>query len=313
MLVAGLSLLAASARAQAAGTTTAVLMELPATARAMALGGAYTAVMGDAGALFVNPAGLAPIKRSAQSVSYERYLLDSYLASAALAVRIGKFDIGVGLHLLDFGGDSAFVPDPAFGGDRGQATGATIGAYHALAVGALTYRHGLLSAAVSAKALRKHVGVGTDPAVNTTTVAVDVGLLAAFFDIASLGVVVQNVAADVRGGTGAQAPPPRTTRVGYMLNILDPQGTPRLMGTTEWVKTAGGDGYWIIGFEGGVVHEGVGVLGRVGLVTGRDATDRSSTTFGSGLIFHNLRLDYAFQGMDALGGGTHRFTAGWVW
>jgi len=313
ILAVGFGLLAPTVRAQAPGTTGGVLMELPATAREMALGGAYTAVIGDAGALFVNPAGLAPIKRAALAVSYERYLLDSYLASAALAVRVGKFDLGVGLHILDLGGDSAFVPDPAFGGDRGLATGATIGAYHALAVGALAYRRGLLSAGVSVKALREHVGVGIDPAVNTTAVGVDVGLMAAFFDIAALGIVVQNIGSNVRGGTALRAPLPRTTRIGYMLNIIDPQGTPRLMATTEWVAPPGGDSYWIVGVEGGVVSGGVGALGRLGFVAGRRETDRSSPVFGGGIVLHYLRLDYAFQVLDVLGGGTHRFTAGWVW
>jgi hypothetical protein len=169
LVVAGLSL-AGAARAQAPGTVGGVLLEVPATARAMALGGAYAAVMGDAGAVFVNPAGLAPIKRLAVSASYERYLLDSQFAGASIATRVGKFDLGFGLHVLDFGSDSAFVPDPAFGGDRGRATGATIGAYHALAVGALAYRRGMLSAGVSVKALREHVGYAADSAANVSAV-----------------------------------------------------------------------------------------------------------------------------------------------
>jgi len=304
---------AGTARAQAPGTAGGVLLEVPATARAMALGGAYTAVMGDAGAVFVNPAGLAPIKRLAVSVSYERYLLDSQLASAAIAARISKFTLGFGIHVLDFGGDSAIVPDPVFGGDRGRATGATIGAYHALAVGALTYRHGLLSAGVSVKALREHVGYATDSSANLSAVGMDVGIAAAFFDIAALAFVVQNVGSDVRGGAFARAPLPRTRRLGFTLNIVDPQETARLLAITEWVSPPGQDDYWILGLEGGVVSGGVGLLGRVGFATGRRETDLKTPTVGGGLVFHNLRLDYAYQGLDALGDGLHRFTIGWVW
>jgi len=305
--------LAGTARAQSPGTTGGVLMEVPATARAMALGGAYTAVVGDAGAVFVNPAGLAPIKRLAVSASYERYLLDSHLASAAIAARVSKFTVGFGIHLLDFGNDSAVVPDPAFGGDRGLATGATIGAYHALAVGALTYRHGLLSAGVSVKALREHMGYATDSSANLSAVGVDVGIAAAFFDIAALAFVVQNVGSDVRGGAFAQAPLPRTRRLGFTLNIVDPQGTARLLAITEWVSPPGENDFWILGLEGGVVSGGMGLLGRVGFATGRRATDLQTPTVGGGLVFHNLRLDYGYQGLDALGDGLHRFTIGWVW
>jgi hypothetical protein len=185
VLAAALAFLAGPVRGQSTGGTGGVLLQLPATAREMALAGAYSAVLGDAGALFVNPAGLAPIKRTAVAVSHERYLLGTTLTSAALAVRVSKFDLAVGFHLLDFGSDSTVVPDPAFGGDRGLTTGGTIGAYHALGVGAITYRHGLLPAGVAVKGLREHVGVEGDTAVNMSAVAVDIGLAAAFFDIAS--------------------------------------------------------------------------------------------------------------------------------
>jgi hypothetical protein len=305
-------LLAGAVRAQAPGTTGAVLLEIPATARSMALGGASAALLGEAGSVFGNPAGLAPIRSTAVSVSFQRYLVDTWLGSAAVAVRVSKFDLGFGIRILDFGSDSAFVPDPAFGGDRGLATGATIGAYHALGVGTLTYRHGFVSAGVSVKALREHLGVGSDPAVNASAVGADVGVAAAFFDIAALGVVVQNIGSGIRGDS-ARAPLPHTTRVGFTLNIFDPQGTKRLLNTVEWVSPPGGDAYWIFGFEGGAVSGGVGLLGRLGIVTGRRTTDLRSPVVGGGLVFHNLRIDYAYQGLDALGDGLHRFTLGWVW
>ena len=180
-------------------------------------------------------------------------------------------------------------------------------------MGALTYRHGLLSAGVSVKALREHLGFAGDSTANLSAVGVDVGVAAAFFDIAALAFVVQNVGGDVRGGTFARAPLPRTRRLGFTLNIVDPQGTPRLLAVTEWVSPPGEDDYWILGLEGGVVSGGVGLLGRVGLATGQRDTDLKTPTFGGGLVFHNLRLDYAYQGLDALGDGVHRFTFGWVW
>jgi len=306
-------LLAGAALARAQGTTGGVLLEIPATARSMALGGASAALLGDAGSVFGNPAGLAPIKGTALSVSYERYLVDSWLASAALAVRISKFDLGFGIHVLDFGSDSAYVPDPAFGGDRGLATGATIGAYDALGVGTLTYRHGLLSAGVSLKALQEHVGTGGAPSDNASAFGADVGIAAAFFDIAALGVVVQNLGGAVHGGSAARAPLPRAVRVGFTINFIDPQGTARLLATTEWVGPSAGDDYWIFGFEGGVVSGGAGLLGRLGVLTGRGASALRSPVFGGGLVFHNLRLDYAYQGVDVLGDGMHRVTVGWVW
>ena len=58
--------------AQGTGATGGILLEFPATARAMGLGGAYTAIVGDAGSVFANPAGMATIRRVASGVSWER-------------------------------------------------------------------------------------------------------------------------------------------------------------------------------------------------------------------------------------------------
>jgi len=303
---------AGAARAQAPGTSAGVLLEIPATARSLALGGASAALLGEAGSVFGNPAGLAPIRRTALSVTFQRYLVDSWLGSAALSVRVSRFNLGLGLRVLDFGSDSVVVPDPAFGGDRGTTTGGTIGAYHALGVGTLTYRRGFISAGVSVKGLREHLSVGGMGASNTTALAADVGIAAAFFDIAALGVVVQNIGGPMRGDSLA-TPLPHTTRVGFTFNIFDPQGTRRLMSTTEWVSPPGHDAYWIFGFEAGAVSGGVGLLGRIGFVAGRRRTDLHSPVLGGGLVFHTVRLDYAYQGLDALGEGMHRFTLGWVW
>jgi hypothetical protein len=54
------------------------------------------------------------------------------------------------------------------------------------------------------------------------------------------------------------------------------------------------------------VSRNVGVVGRAGLAAGRAASDRSGLTYGGGLIFHALRLDYAVQGYDVTGLPSHR-------
>ena len=298
--------------AQGIGTTAGILLELPATPRAMALGGAYAAVVGDEGSVFVNPAGLAPIRRLAFGVSRESAFFGSTLTTAAGAMRFGRLDLGLGLVYLDMGSDSVVVPDPAFGGDRGLATGALISAYHVLAVGSLAYRRGLLSVGTSVKYLREHIGdKGTAlvaPAGDWTAsgVAVDLGIAAALFDIAALGFVVQNIGGDLRTTGGAPTPLPRTSRLGFTLNFIDPEGTSRLMATTDWVSPPGGDSYWVLGLEGGVVSRGVGVVGRAGLTAGRAASDRQNVSYGGGLVFHSIRVDYAYQGYDVTGIASHR-------
>jgi hypothetical protein len=301
------------ARAQATGTTSGAILDIPATARMLGLGGAYTAVVGDAGSIFANPAGLGSIRRLAIGTSYQRYLFDSYLVSGAAAVRFGRVDVGLGVQALNFGQDTVYRPDPGFGGQRGVAdpAGGMVGAYNAVAVGSLCYRVGWLSLGGSVKYLREHISIPDTTLYDASGVGYDVGAALAFFDIAAIGVVVQNLGPELKTSTGTPAPLPRTVRAGLAINLVDPQETPRLLLVTDWVSPRGAEAYWIFGLEGGVVPGGVGLLGRIGITAGGSPTGRRAVVFGGGLVFHSLRLDYGYEGFDALGGGTHRFGIEW--
>ena len=299
--------------AQAAAATAGAVLALPATAREMGLGGAYVAVVGDAGSIFVNPAGLAPIRKVALGTSYQRYLLGSYLVSGDAAVRVGRFHLGIGVNVLDYGQDTVYRPDPAFGGDRGVADpgGAMVGAYSAEAVGAIAYRFGMFSVGASAKYLKDHLSIPDTTLYDASGFGFDAGAALAFFDIAAFGIVVQNMGGNLKTSTGTPAPLPRTVRAGFSINIVDPQGTPRLMVVGDWVAPHGSRHYWIFGVEGGVVYDGVGLLGRAGVATGRAPSDQRSLVFGGTLVFHRLQLDYGYQGFSTLGGGTSRFGVRW--
>ena len=298
--------------AQGVASTAGALLEMPATPRALALQGAYASVVGDEGSIFVNPAGMAPIHHLALGVSYEQGVFGTKLTTGAFALRVGRhFDVGFGLMYLDFGGDSVIVPDPAFGGDRGIATGGLISAWNGLAVGAVAYRRGMLSLGASVKALHELIGGG--PAnYSTTRIAGDLGFAVAVFDLISFGAVMQNIGGSAKASDGSAAPLPRTTRVGFTLNFIDPQGTARLMATTDWVKPPGGNAYWALGFEGGMVANGLGILGRLGISAGRAATDRRGYSLGAGLIVKGLRLDYAWQPYGALAASEQRVGFRWI-
>ena len=308
------ALAAPAARAQSTGTTAGALLAIPATARSLGLGGAYTAVVGDEGNIFANPAGLAAIRHAALGISYERYLLDSYLVSAGAAFRSGRLDLGLGVEMLDFGSDTVYRPDPLFGGTRGIADpgGATVGAYNAAAVGAAALRLGMFSLGGSVKYLKEHMSIPDTTLYDASGLGFTVGGAFAFFDIAAFGVVVENLGSDLKTSTGTPAPLPRTVRAGFSINIVDPQGTPRLMVVGDWVSPRGAKSYWIFGLEGGVVSGGIGLLGRAGIATGQAPSDRKSLSLGGGLVYHNLRLDYAYQGFTTLGTATQRFGLVWL-
>src|SRR5438445_11725110 len=67
---------------------------LPGSTRAAGLGGAGAALVGDAGAVFSNPAGIATIRHLSVEGSYEGYLAGSTLFSAALALRLRRLNWG---------------------------------------------------------------------------------------------------------------------------------------------------------------------------------------------------------------------------
>lgn len=287
----------------AAQSEGSIVAALPGTTRSAGLGGAGVALVGDAGAVFANPAGIATIRHLSIEGSYERYLAGTAVSSAALALRVGRVTWGFGAMTLDYGTEPEIVPDPATGGRRGMATGASFHPYEALAVSSLVLRRGLIALGISAKYNRQQIG-----SVARDAWAGDAGLAIAVFDIAALGLSVQNFGGDLSAG----ATLPRLTRLGLTLNYTDPQGVYRLLTTLEAQWRADRAPMLIQGVEGGLVRGGVGLVGRVGYATRPAVTDASRLTFGGGVVMGRLQVDYAFQGYQALGGGTHRVGVRWT-
>lgn len=268
------------------------------------MGGAGAALIGDAGALFTNPAGIAAIRRVAVEASFEPYLAGTRYSTGAVALRVGRLAWGLGVQALDYGSEATVVPDPASGNRRGMPTGGTFTAGDLLATTAFVYRRGLLAAGLSAKYAREQIGSWSADAWGG-----DVGVAIAVFDILALGASVQNLggAYDSAGGRL-----PRRTRIGFTTNYVDPQGTYRLLTTVEGVWPRGEAKQLLLGAEGGMVARGVGVVGRLGFVTRSPTNAASRWTFGAGVELRRLHLDYAFQSFALLGGGTHRIGLRWA-
>lgn len=291
--------------AVAAQSTGSVVASLPGSTRSAAMGGAGAALIGDAGALFANPAGIAAVHHVAVEGSFEPYLAGTSYSSGAVAVRAGRFAWGFGVQALDYGSEPIVVPDPASGGRRGMQTGGSFTAGDVMATTAFVYRRGLIAAGVSGKYAREQIGSWSADAW-----AGDLGLAIAVFDILALGASVQNLGGDFGTPDGARLP--RRTRVGFTTNYVDPEGTYRLLTTTEGVWTTGERAELALGAEGGVVTRGLGVVGRLGFVTRSPASDASRWTFGAGVELRRIHFDYAYQSFDLLGGGMHRLGLRWT-
>ena len=292
-----------AAQATAAGSAVA---ELPGSARSAGLGGAGVALIGDAAALFANPAAIAAVRRFALEASFEPYIGGSTYSAAAVTLRTGRLALGFGAQALDYGSEPMVVPDSSAGGRRGTPTGGTFTAADLLGTSAVVYRRGFLALGVAAKYARMQIGDWSADAWGG-----DAGLAVAVFDIAALGVSVQNLGGDFGpGARGARLP--RRTRAGLTMNYVDPQGTFRLLTTLEGQWPAGAPARFATGVEGGLVARGVGVVGRLGYVTRSPTSAASRWSVGGGVELRRLHVDYAYQGFELLGGGAHRFGVRWA-
>lgn len=270
------AILLPSLSAQSEGTLTS----LPGSARAAGLGGAGAAIVGDAGAIFANPAGLATVRHLAMESSYEPYPAGGTLSTGAVAVRLGVFTWGAGAAALGRNYTSADL----------------------LGVSSLVFRSGMVALGATAKYARETLGGSRIDAW-----AGDAGFAIAVFDLAAVGVSVQNLGGDLGGGVLL----PRRTRAGFTLNYVDPEGTMRLLTTLEGQWPSQGSAFFILAVEGGAVARGMGVLGRVGYVGHSATTSASPFTVGASVEVGRLHLDYAYRADDALG-ARHRVGLRWM-
>ncbi|MBI4423233.1 MAG: PorV/PorQ family protein [Elusimicrobia bacterium] len=89
---------------QSVGTSGADFLNIDVGPRAVAMGGAYTAVSNDAYALYWNPAGLAHIPRTTVALMHNRYVADITLDYGAYAQRIDDMSVGAAaFRILDVG------------------------------------------------------------------------------------------------------------------------------------------------------------------------------------------------------------------
>jgi hypothetical protein len=255
--------------------------------------------MGDAGAVFTNPAGLALIHALAIEAGYHGAPFDAYQASGALGIRVGQLDVGFGLQHFDFGAEDELVPDPATGGVTGLPTGGRVSARELLASASVIYRLGLLAFGGTVKTVSQDVA-----GLRARGVSGDLGIAVAFFDLAAFGFAVQNVSGNWQSGSTMVLP--RLTRFGFTMNYVDPQETYRLLSTIELQWPAGASSRVILGVEGGAVVQGVGVLGRAAYGSRPADAALSRFTTGLSITFGTLTVDYAYTPTALLGGGEQR-------
>ena len=293
--------LAAAAAAARAGDAQAVegepmLLGLPASTRARAMGDAYVGVP-DNDAVFYNPALLAPGSARGASASVERYGSASTLGSLSMAMALPPGGLGVGVQLLDYGaGCPTCLARP--GGretalaERGGTTASQLAAL--LGFGA-SVRSGIF-AGIAAKYVEQRIGEARDGSA-----AIDVGLatgLGPFF----LGLAAQNLGPAFELA-GERARLPRRFGLGAAALPI-PFGMFDLSAAVSVAHERGRGIRPGAGVEVGYVPlEGYSFIGRVG--ARRTTHGVSPLSLGAAISVDRVAVEYAFQPVNG-SGDAHR-------
>jgi hypothetical protein len=304
-LLAIVGAIAPSASSAQGGLTGAIVLELPASARALSLGGAYVAAGADDATLFYNPAQLATLEGLTASMSVQPYIEGSTLGAASAAFQLGPGTLGIGLQVLSYGSADEYVCDVTTQCERGQPTGGTVSANDlAASVGyGITWRTVRLGAA--AKYVRQSLADASGGAP-----ALDVGAAIDVWRGATVGLSIQNVGPDLETA-GSSAPLPRFLRLGASLPWRG-IGPFDVLGTFEMAQHREGDFLPLGGAEvTWTSANGVALSARVGALAQDDAAATSRISFGGGVRARNFALDYAYQSFDVLAVTTHRFGLRW--
>lgn len=103
------------------GTRSAEFLLLPVSARATALGSAYTAIANDLSAMHYNPAGLVGMQSKGAMLSHLPYVADTRYTWAAVGLPFGGGESAIGFQIGVFG----FDDQPIYTIDNPEGTGQT--------------------------------------------------------------------------------------------------------------------------------------------------------------------------------------------
>jgi hypothetical protein len=270
-------------------------LEVPAGARASALGGAFVSAGSGVEAAFWNPAGLARVERIEIAGSHYEFFQDLRHEQFAIAGR--QLGGGVALSLR------ALYSQPIEARDElGNLTG-TFGG-HDLEFG-LAYGRRLaegLEAGVNARLVRERIA---DQSTGTWSLGAGAGWEPARWPGLRLGLMVDHLGPDAHytfaDGPGQPIPLPAALQAGATYALAMP-ATMALAASVEARTTRG---HPPIGMLGAELSHASGAALRLGM---RANDSASSVGMGAGYALGTLRLDYAWVPFRLDLGDTHRIS-----
>jgi hypothetical protein len=288
---------------QAVGTAGSSFLRIGSGARAAAMGGAYSAVADDAGAVYWNPAGLALLQGRSLQLSHSGDQDGVNLENVAFGAQAGRLGFGGALSYRDVGSI-----------DRTDANGDSQGVYrprdYAATVSLATDLHfaslpeGALAAGVSGKVFKSKI------VEEANGYAFDAGLLGrkelGEDWVVRAAAVAQNLGVRVKFDQESD-PLPTTFRLGLAL-----------LSRPHWLVSGEAFLPRSNGLQGGLGVEFVGqpfkgIRGSLrcgaNTLTLSDVSPLSALSMGAGLSFGMISLDYAV-GMVGDASQMHRVTLG---
>ncbi len=248
--------------------STPAILVIPPSVRSAGLGGAAASIIGYAGSVFSNPAGIAPVRILSLEGAVARFDTASTFFSGAAAFRAGRVNLGGGIRYLAY--------------DDGQSLRDNLEAQSA--------------ATLRVQGIATGLGVGyvsqeDSAGLVSRTLTAAGALTVYFFDIAALALSARNLGDWSIAGSALNVPD--EFRLGFSLNLVDTYSNWRLLAVVERIWF-GGNGETAAGLEGGAVIEGVGIVVRAGVAGRQGTSPYSPGSLGGSLVLGRAAIDYAY-------------------
>lgn len=304
------------ARAQdGVGSTGAQVLQLVAGARAASLSGAYTAAWTDSDVLFYNPAGTAALGAAA-SLAYQRHTAQGITFGSASGVyEIAGFAVGAGVAFLDAGEVAVIVPDPDFGGERGEETGETASAGESAV--RLSAGKRLLDGRFRVGAAAGFVSSALAD-VTRGSVIFDAGAQYDAMPNVAVGASLRNLGPRLSGEEEdvGGAPLPSEARFGATAQFYGADGMGAVVAADVISRLNEGTTSLVAGIEAGLMPTDADRLSAVARA-GYDLDDLDDEDgplgafrLGAGISLGSIAVDYTFRQFEYFG-AVHRFGLRW--
>jgi len=285
-------------RKEAIGTTTADFLNLPVGARAIGMGGAYTAISEEASGIYWNPAGLVQIPKLSVTFMRADYIADINYQYIAYAQRLtNDSTIGASFFVTDIG---SLDERDIYGTKTGQFTpkDQVISLSYSKAILEFSDKEKDVSVGITAKYIKSKI-VKKD-----NSFAGDIGVMTYNFTTLPyrLGVMLTNFGQGLRYDKESNALP-MTLRLGGSLSPFK-----NLLISVEAVLPKNNKINYLLGCELSTQPNELTKLSiRGGINNQLIRDDLSGFNLGLGATLHFFTLDYAYTPLGDLG-KTHRIS-----